>query len=619
MRYIFSSLRSQLILLFLLIFIPTTLLLVQASVRQRSEAIEAVEKEAVSLANAASIMQNMLGQNVEAFLLTIAHNPELRQGNVSDCESIYAHLVDEHFDYYAAFYIADLEEHILCSPPGYNDTPDFHTCDHYKKLVAADDFEATGYHICHNTGKSVLSVGYPIRDMQDQTIMVVNVSIDLTWFYEFAAQASLREGSRLILVDQQGTILSHYPDNDRWRGFTLPENTVLYDLYRQKEGVLIGPGLRGNEGVYAISPMRGSMEGVSVILGWPTKIAFAEANQTLWRNLLSLVIVMAGIIFLAWRLGYSQIIRQTQSLVQATRRLGKGDLAARTGIDYSHGELGELAQAFDGMAGQLAAREAERDQHEKQLNEYARSLELSNKELSDFAFIASHDLQEPLRKIQIFNQMLEERCASILDERASDHFRRMREAAQRMQMLIASLLAYSRVTTQGSPYTKVDLNQVVSSVLAELDWQIEEKKAVVQVADLPVIEADPVQMSQLFQNLVGNALKFHQKDRPPVVRVYSASSNGASPQEELAEVHVEDEGIGFDEKYQERIFQPFERLHGREEFDGMGMGLAICRKIVSQHGGTIAARSQPGAGTTFIVRLPVIQKNDRPGQAWPER
>ncbi len=615
MRYIFSSLRSRLILLFLLTFIPTAVLLVQASLRQRDQAIEAIEREAVHLANTASTMQTMLGQNVEAFLLTVAHNPELRRGDTSGCESIYAHLVAEHFTYYAAFYIADLEENILCSPPGYVDTPDFHTCDHYKKLVAAHGFEATGYHICHNTGKSVLSIGYPIRNFQDQTVLVVNVSIDLTWFYDFAAQANLKEGSRLILVDQQGTILSHYPDNDRWRGFTLPENTALYQLFQQKEGTIIGPGLRGIEGVYAISPMHGSMEGVSVILGWPTDIAFAEANQNLRRNLISLVVVMACIIVLTWRLGYAQILHQTQALVKTTRRLGKGDLEARTGLNYSQGELGELAQAFDGMAGQLAAREAERDQHEKQLNEYARSLELSNKELRDFAFVASHDLQEPLRKIQVFNQMLEERFAGAVDERAADHFRRMREAAQRMQMLIASLLTFSRVTTKNIPYARVDLNQTVAGVLADLDWQIEEKKAVVQVSDLPVIEADPVQMSQLIQNLVGNALKFHAKDRPPVVRIYSVIANEATPQDGMVEIRVEDEGIGFDEKYQERIFQPFERLHSREEYEGMGMGLAICRKIVSQHGGTIEARSRPGAGTTLIVRLPVIQKNGRPGGA----
>jgi PAS domain S-box-containing protein len=241
----------------------------------------------------------------------------------------------------------------------------------------------------------------------------------------------------------------------------------------------------------------------------------------------------------------------------------------------------------------------ERKTAETELHEAMRRLEQSNRELEDFAYVASHDLQEPLRKIQAFGDRLHAKYAAELPEQAQDYIARMQAAAKRMQVLINDLLAFSRVTTKAQPFVPVDLAHVAREVAHDLEIRTHEAGAQVEIGELPAIDADPLQMRQLLQNLISNALKFHREGVPPHVAV-SGRADGES-----AQLVVVDNGIGFEEKYAERIFTMFERLHGRGTYEGTGIGLAICRKIVERHGGEIVARSAPGVGSTFTVTLPV--------------
>lgn len=253
-----------------------------------------------------------------------------------------------------------------------------------------------------------------------------------------------------------------------------------------------------------------------------------------------------------------------------------------------------------------------RKQMEEQLNAYMLRLEQSNRQLQEFAAVASHDLQEPLRKIKAFGELLVSKHGKDLNKEAVDFLERMRNAADRMQILMESLLTYSRVTTKAEPFTHVDLNQVLRNVLNDLEWRIKQTGAEIKLKDLGTIEAEPNQMHQLFQNLLGNALKFHC-DRKPVVKVYCrphlAHSKTKMPSG-FRSICVEDNGIGFDEKYLDRLFAPFQRLHGRHEYEGTGMGLAICNRIVERHSGSIKAWSTPGKGATFMVTLPLRQSEE---------
>lgn len=235
---------------------------------------------------------------------------------------------------------------------------------------------------------------------------------------------------------------------------------------------------------------------------------------------------------------------------------------------------------------------------EEQLRIYAERLESSNRELQDFASIAAHDLQEPLRKIQAFGDRLNSELKEQLSDKSKDFLERMLASASRMRRLIDDLLAYSRVTTLAKPFEKVNLNDLLKEVLSDLEVRIEQTHARVDAGELPTLLADPSQIRQLFQNLIANALKFHKPDVSPVIEIQSGHENG------WHRITVTDNGIGFDEKYLDRIFVIFQRLHGKSAYEGTGVGLAICKRIVERHGGHITAQSQPGSGAQFIIRIP---------------
>jgi len=248
----------------------------------------------------------------------------------------------------------------------------------------------------------------------------------------------------------------------------------------------------------------------------------------------------------------------------------------------------------------------ERKRVEDAISQKAAELARSNAELEQFAFVASHDLQEPLRKIQAFGDRLKIKVQGELAPEAKEYLERMQSASARMRTLINDLLTFSRVIRRTEPFVSVDLAAVTKGVLSDLEVRIEKSGAQIEVGDLPVIEADPMQLQQLVLNLVGNALKFQPPGGKPVVKITSRVFTALSG-ESYCELQVQDNGIGFDEKYMDKIFAVFQRLHGRTEYEGTGVGLAVCRRITDRHHGTIVAKSQLGHGATFIVTLPTRQ------------
>jgi signal transduction histidine kinase len=333
--------------------------------------------------------------------------------------------------------------------------------------------------------------------------------------------------------------------------------------------------------------------------------AFAPVLQL--QGVLIVVIAASSIavVLVSLLLGRS-ITRPILRLTEAATRLRNEEASARADV-LTNDEIGSLAQTFNEMAGHLADA---RTHLETKILELARS----NTDLSQFAYVASHDLQEPLRMVTSYVQLLERRYKGRLDRDADEFIAYAVEGATRMQTLINDLLNFSRVGTQGKKLEPTECGSVLEQSLRNLQTSIEEAQAVVTSDPLPVVLADRTQLLQLFQNLVSNAIKFRGRD-PPRIHV------GANRQAREWVFFVRDNGIGIDPKFHERIFVIFQRLHGRTEYPGTGVGLAICKKIVDRHAGRIWVESAVGDGSTFFFTMPVVEPAFEPlrvGEASPK-
>ncbi len=340
------------------------------------------------------------------------------------------------------------------------------------------------------------------------------------------------------------------------------------------------------------------------------------------------LVVSAAAISISWvtvAIVRRRVLAPLTILQAGATAISAGDYSQQ--VEYaSDDEFGDLVGAFTEMQRRLdetmselvekgrvlevevLARTSELRHTVDLLEKNSKRLARSNRELEDFASIAAHDLQEPLRKVHAFGDRLVVESGSDLSEKGRDYLERMQKASGRMRVLIDDLLTYSRVATKARPFESVDLTEVMAEVQRTCEALIEETGGRLKVGELPIIEADATQMERLLQNLITNALKFHRPDAPPVVEV-SGEITGGRRRDDVKHLRltVTDNGIGFDEKYLEKIFIMFERLHGHDEFPGTGAGLAVCRRIVDRHNGQITATGRPGEGSTFIVTLPVQQ------------
>lgn len=282
-----------------------------------------------------------------------------------------------------------------------------------------------------------------------------------------------------------------------------------------------------------------------------------------------------------------------------------------------------LAISYRLLEQELIYRQTTEDQlrdYEGQLKGQIRQLETSNEELERFAFVASHDLQEPLRKIQSFSNLITDRYGNLFDEDSMLFMRKISHSAERMSKLIKDLLNFSRISNHQENFRSVPLGDIIQRILDDQELRIKGLDVAVEVGNMPVIQAVASQMDHLFTNLISNALKFTRPGIQPILRIKARAVNGddyagLTADRPYVEITIEDNGIGFDEKYLDHIFKVFQRLHGKTAFEGTGIGLAICKRVVMYHHGFITARSQPAQGATFVVVLPEsqsLQHYDRP-------
>jgi signal transduction histidine kinase len=480
-----------------------------------------------------------------------------------------------------------------------------------------------------NVQYSFQDTPYLILTVQAQDGGVIAARLRMDVLQEVVGNLDIGRSGQVYIADESGNIMAHaYEKLVNQNVRDMPE----FDALLRSNSRTWGGEYVNMQGAHVLGTTS-AIPATKWLLVAEILQSEAYESSLMATAVAAVTIVLLGIMVMLGNARFlsSLVFQPIEQLRAGAERLSEGNFGFRLRF-RRYDEIGAVTEAFNSLAAALQKREsdiraknqalsaeiAERERAQEALERLNATLEeriaerterlqsmtselqRSNKALEEFAYVASHDLQEPLRKVRTFGDRLQARYGHLLDATGLDYLTRMQNGSTRMQSLIDALLTYSRVTTKAQPLAPVDLNRVLEEVVSDLEVPIETLGATVRVGSLPTIVADSVQMHLLFQNLLGNALKFHKQNLMPEISVTLSDCSVSG----CIEIVVADNGIGFEMQYAERIFQVFQRLHGRSEYEGTGVGLAICRKIVERHGGNIWAESDLGAGTRFHIRLP---------------
>lgn len=471
---------------------------------------------------------------------------------------------------------------------------------HFRDVVSGREWSVCELTRAKCSGEPIFCISRGIRDEKGALLGLVVATV-IPERLDSVLSVKRAKGGGISIVDNKGMLVYRYPvvdltweERDRLKVF--PDWKEALDG-KEVTGIIPGSYDAHHYRIIASAPIAS--------IGWAAGAGSTEERVT--RAITSKLVSQAILFFLVISAALCTALLLSRFISTPVKRLrdhalslGQGEID-KPAVASGPAELRELADSFNIMAGKLrkARDELELRVHERtiELQSYMQKLERSNQALQEFAYIASHDLQEPLRTVCSFVQLLERRYRGKLDAHADELIAYSVDGAKRMQSLINDLLMYSRVDTQGNPLEPTAMETIFGKAVSTLQARIEERGAVISHDPLPTLSVDPSQMARLFQNLIGNGLKFHS-EKTSRVHVSAHRSNGEWV------FSVKDNGIGIESKFFERIFKIFQRLHTRDEYSGTGIGLAVCKKIVERHGGRIWVESTPGEGAAFYFTVP---------------
>lgn len=602
-RFSISSLRSRAITLVLMAILPVLALTLYSYFHQRQRAIHEVQRDELVAARNLADLEVTLIRNTRQILETLAQLPQVQRRESDSCNALFARLLKQS-PHYTVMAAADPEGQAFASAPAAPGPVNAADRLWFKQAVQTRDFFVGEPVFGRISGKYSLNMSFPILDQTGQVQGAVVIGVDLHWLGSQLAKSDFPPGTALVLTDSTRKVLFRYPEPLKYIGKRLPE-VLIKAMNSRDEGVADGAGLPGDQRLFAFARLSPPWHELLVAIGLPREWALGLVNRELWRNLMWLAAV-AMLALAAARFGANIfIIQPVARLLAVTRRLSEGDLTARSGALYKEGELGQLALAFDQMAASLQEREAELNKAAAELRQRIgeldrRSLELAaaNKELENFTYSVAHDLRAPLRAMGGFARVLLEDYPDRLDAEGERYLHVIHQEARKMGQLIDDLLALARLGRKEMTLAAIDMDELVKAIIAESKAAHPQRKLQIGLQPLPEAWGDKVMLRQLLFNLLDNAVKFTQGREPALIEV----SGWSEGRENI--YGVKDNGVGFDMKYVDKLFEVFQRLHADEAFEGTGVGLAIVKRVIDRHGGRVWAEGKVNEGASFYFAIP---------------
>ena len=572
---LFYSIRVRLLFMIGASFVPMLIVLVWSGEYNRQRNVDLFESRLLQAADLVAAEQGQILESARQLLTAVALDPELLSSNSKACE-LYFSRIQRAYKRYLAFIRFNASGSVTCAYPSIRYVMAITDPDLFRVPHPNQNFIVGRYALGQDAGFPILPINYIERDEKGRIAATIASALRLDWLAKYLETATLPAGMSVTLMGPFGWVVASYPDEPfalgsppSWWNDRIEDARSIEDSERiiQSDGRTIALAQAG---------------GLTVAVSQPAREILVAATHMFWLQLAGggVVLLIAGGI--AWTFSEVAIVRRIRRLGRAVRSLEHGDFQVRYGREREGDELDQLGQAFDRMAGAL--------QHK--VDELARS----NRDLQQFANVASHDLQEPLRTVSSYCELLRRRYRDELDEEANQFIQFAVDGARRMQLLIKDLLAYARVGSQGLPLAPTSMTDVLQLALANLETMITESGARVIADPLPVVPGDKMLLTQLLQNLVGNSIKY-RREAPPEIHV------SVRPQGKFWAFAVADNGIGIDPRFATDVFDLFKRLQTRDK-SGMGIGLATCKRIVERHGGEIWLDREYREGARFCFTLP---------------
>ena len=614
-------------LLVVLAMLPMFGLLLYHAAEERNRKLIEVQEEAIRMAEMAAGSVGQVVEGMRQQLFTLACSSAARSMNGPAATAYFVELRSHSKSFYNIS-LAQGEGVTVATADAREAGLNRRGAPYFARLQQRRDF-AIGEFVREKTiGAPTMLLAYPVPDQPaDKPLAAVYASLNLDTLQRCISGHQLFSEGVILVTDRIGRELARNPDPEKWLGHQA-KSSLLFEAQQSKAGFVETAGVDGVTRLYYRVPVPGSDDGLFVTVGLPKTAILAAMRRAFYRDLIILDICTLGALLCAWYFADYSVIRYVQRLTIAARQLAQGKWDTQARLSGGARELQQLGIAFDDMASALREH---RDRLELRVEQRTRqlshtndclkeeiderkqaqavaqkllvNLERSNKELEQFAYVASHDLQEPLRLVSAYTQLLLQRYRDKLDAEAEPITKFITEGVTRMQRLIQDLLSYSRVSNQNKALAFADAELALQTALRNLEMVISEQQAVVTHDPLPALLCDPTKLGQLFQNLISNGIKFRGEE-PPRIHIGVRKTDD----EKAWLFSVSDNGIGIEQEYFDRIFVIFQRLHTRSKYPGTGIGLAICKRIVEQHAGTIWVESAKNKGCTFYFTIAMSSK-----------